>query len=109
MVKFQGIFKKFYLSKHIGRKLQWQPTLGHCVLKANFSAVRLISISILALVIFTQVRSVFQGKKELQVSLFQTLCLLMFNDGDEFSFEDIRDFTKIGEHALWSACVKYVL
>jgi cullin-4 len=40
MVKFQAIFKKFYLGKHSGRKLQWQPTLGHCVLKASFPAVR---------------------------------------------------------------------
>jgi hypothetical protein len=39
MVKYQDIFKTFYLSKHSGRKLQWQPTLGHCVLKANFPAV----------------------------------------------------------------------
>ena len=39
MVKFQDIFKKFYLGKHSGRKLQWQPTLGHCVLKADFDAV----------------------------------------------------------------------
>ncbi|ELT94808.1 hypothetical protein CAPTEDRAFT_227595 [Capitella teleta] len=77
MVKYQAIFKKFYLGKHSGRKLQWQPTLGHCVLKAHFAA----------------------GKKELQVSLLQTLCLLMFNDGDEFSFEEIKEFTKIGSHS----------
>ena len=41
MVRYQEIFKKFYLSKHSGRKLQWQPTLGHCVLKASFDAVSL--------------------------------------------------------------------
>ena len=39
MVKFQDIFKTFYLSKHSGRKLQWQPTLGHCVIRARFSGV----------------------------------------------------------------------
>ena len=39
MVKLQEVFKKFYLGKHSGRKLQWQPTLGHCVLKAEFSGV----------------------------------------------------------------------
>ncbi|KAK3094652.1 hypothetical protein FSP39_004482 [Pinctada imbricata] len=37
MVKLQEIFKKFYLGKHSGKKLQWQPTLGHCVLKARFA------------------------------------------------------------------------
>ena len=46
MVKFQDIFKKFYLSKHSGRKLQWQPTLGHCVLKATFSSVSMFKFSL---------------------------------------------------------------
>uniref|UniRef100_A0A8C5QFD1 Cullin family profile domain-containing protein n=1 Tax=Leptobrachium leishanense TaxID=445787 RepID=A0A8C5QFD1_9ANUR len=58
----------FYLGKHSGRRLQWQSTLGHAVLKADFK----------------------DEKKELQVSLFQTLVLLMFNEGDEFSLEDIK-------------------
>lgn len=40
LLQYQSIFNKFYLSKHSGRKLQWQPTLGHCVLKARFDAVR---------------------------------------------------------------------
>lgn len=39
MVNFQEIFKRFYLGKHSGRKLQWQPTLGLCVLKASFPSV----------------------------------------------------------------------
>ncbi|WAR28751.1 CUL4A-like protein [Mya arenaria] len=73
MVKLQEVFKKFYLGKHSGRKLQWQPTLGHCVLKAGFTG----------------------GKKELQVSLFQTLCLLLFNEGDLFSLEEIKQATAI--------------
>lgn len=38
-----------------------------------------------------------QGKKELQVSLFQTLVLLMFNEGEEFSVEEIRSATGIGD------------
>lgn len=39
MVQYQDVFNKFYLGKHSGRKLQWQPTLGHCVLKAWFNQV----------------------------------------------------------------------
>ncbi|KAF7668273.1 hypothetical protein LDENG_00025440 [Lucifuga dentata] len=78
MVKLQEVFKLFYLGKHSGRKLQWQPTLGHAVLKAEFK----------------------EGKKELQVSLFQTLVLLMFNEGEEFSMEDIRAATGIEEGEL---------
>lgn len=39
LVELQNIFNKFYLSKHSGRILQWQPTLGLCVLKATFDSV----------------------------------------------------------------------
>ncbi|XP_026081266.1 cullin-4B-like [Carassius auratus] len=78
MVRFQEIFKTFYLGKHSGRKLQWQSTLGHCVLKAEFK----------------------EGKKELQVSLFQTLVLLMFNEAEEFSLEDIKLATGIEDGEL---------
>ncbi|XP_067322950.1 cullin-4A [Anolis sagrei] len=78
MVKLQEVFKTFYLGKHSGRKLQWQTSLGHAVLKAEFK----------------------EGKKEFQVSLFQTLVFLMFNDGDEFSFEEIKMATGIEESEL---------
>ena len=46
---YQDIFKDFYLSKHGGRRLMWQNSLGHCVVKADFP----------------------KGKKELSLSLFQ--------------------------------------
>ncbi|CAH0695501.1 unnamed protein product [Spodoptera exigua] len=78
LTRQQEHFSKFYLAKHSGRKLQWQPTLGHCVLRAHFA----------------------QGNKELQVSLFQALCLLLFNDGDNLSFEDIKAATNIEEGEL---------
>eukprot|EP00058_Branchiostoma_floridae_P007859 XP_002593347.1 hypothetical protein BRAFLDRAFT_277112 [Branchiostoma floridae] len=78
MVRYQEIFKSFYLAKHSGRKLQWQPTLGHCVLRADFRA----------------------GKKELQVSLFQSLVLIMFNDGDDFTTEYIKQYTGIEDGEL---------
>ncbi|XP_010247871.1 PREDICTED: cullin-4-like isoform X2 [Nelumbo nucifera] len=48
---YQDIFKEFYLSKYSGRRLMWQNSLGHCVLKAEFP----------------------KGKKELAVSLFQDM------------------------------------
>ncbi|XP_062907313.1 cullin-4A-like isoform X3 [Mobula hypostoma] len=78
MVKLQEVFKTFYLGKHSGRKLQWQATLGHSVLKADFK----------------------EGKKELQVSLFQTLVLLMFNEHNEFSVEEIKAATGIEDGEL---------
>ena len=47
MVHFQEVFKKFYLGKHSGRKLQWQPSLGLCVLRAAFPHVgRIVTIFI---------------------------------------------------------------
>ncbi|XP_060039729.1 cullin-4A isoform X4 [Erinaceus europaeus] len=78
MVKLQEVFKTFYLGKHSGRKLQWQTTLGHAVLKAEFK----------------------EGKKEFQVSLLQTLVLLMFNEGDGFSLEEIKMATGIEDGEL---------
>nr|DAD37573.1 TPA_asm: hypothetical protein HUJ06_008214 [Nelumbo nucifera] len=60
---YQDIFKEFYLSKYSGRRLMWQNSLGHCVLKAEFP----------------------KGKKELAVSLFQ----LSFQDiRDSTGIED---------------------
>merc|ERR1712045_937941 len=73
MLKYQDIFNKFYQGKYSGRKLQWQASLGHCVLRANFKS----------------------GQKELQVSLFQALCLLQFNNTDEQTLEEMMEATNI--------------
>jgi len=78
MSKYQEIFNKFYQGKYSGRKLQWQASLGHCVLKANFRS----------------------GQKELQVSLFQALCLMQFNSIDEMSLEEVREVTNIEDGEL---------
>ncbi|XP_063244252.1 cullin-4A [Bacillus rossius redtenbacheri] len=78
MVRYQDIFTRFYLDKHSGRKLQWQPTLGHCVLKASFP----------------------NGKKELMVSLFQALVLLPFNESDELTFALLKAITNIEDDEL---------
>lgn len=74
MSQYLENFKKFYLGKHSGRKLQWQPSLGHCVLKAAFK----------------------QGDKELQVSLFQSLVLLLYNSADELNYVEIKEATGVG-------------
>uniref|UniRef100_A0A1B0FQC9 Cullin-4A n=1 Tax=Glossina morsitans morsitans TaxID=37546 RepID=A0A1B0FQC9_GLOMM len=78
LVKPQQVFNKFYLAKHSGRKLQWQPTLGNCVLKARFDG----------------------GPKELLVSLFQALVLLLFNEKDNLAFEEILAATNIEDGEL---------
>ncbi|KAH9606913.1 hypothetical protein KSS87_009308 [Heliosperma pusillum] len=75
---YQDIFKEFYLSKYSGRRLMWQNSLGHCVLKADFP----------------------KGKKELAVSLFQAVVLMLFNDAEALSFQDIKDATAIEDKEL---------
>ncbi|XP_072951479.1 cullin-4 [Typha angustifolia] len=75
---YQDIFKEFYLSKYSGRRLMWQNSLGQCVLKAEFP----------------------KGKKELAVSLFQTVVLMLFNDAQKLSFQDIKDSTGIEDKEL---------
>lgn len=75
---YQDIFKEFYLSKYSGRRLMWQNSLGHCVLKADFP----------------------KGKKELAVSLFQAVVLMLFNDAEKLSFQDIKDATGIEDKEL---------
>ncbi|GER48901.1 cullin [Striga asiatica] len=75
---YQDIFKEFYLSKYSGRRLMWQNSLGHCVLKAEFS----------------------KGKKELAVSLFQTVVLMLFNDAEKLNFQDIKESTGIEDKEL---------
>lgn len=79
LLELQSVFNKFYLQKHTGRKLQWQPTLGHCVLKATFD----------------------QGPKDLQVSLFQALVLLLFNDHDTLTFEEVKAACNIEVSFHW--------
>jgi len=78
IIEYQDCFNKFYLAKHNGRKLQWQPTLGHCVLRSQFK----------------------QGNKELQVSLFQAMVLLLFNDYQTLPFKEIKTATNMEDTEL---------
>ncbi|KAG2188621.1 hypothetical protein INT44_001376 [Umbelopsis vinacea] len=80
MANSQEVFKNFYMSKHNGRRLMWQNNLGHCVVKATFP----------------------KGKKELLVSLFQTVVLLLFNDKkrDHLTYNEIRELTNIEDKEL---------
>ncbi|KAK9882645.1 hypothetical protein WA026_022514 [Henosepilachna vigintioctopunctata] len=77
-VDYQNLFQKFYSINHSGKKLLWQPVLGYCILKADFE----------------------NGKKELQVSLFQTLILLLFNASAELCYTEIKELTNLDEVEL---------
>ncbi|RKO83632.1 Cullin family-domain-containing protein [Blyttiomyces helicus] len=78
LAECQEAFKTFYMGKHNGRKLTWQNSLGHCVLKSSFP----------------------NGKKELSVSIFQSIVLLLFNTSDTLTYEEIRAATGIDPKEL---------
>lgn len=78
LVPLKEIFDKFYSSKYQGRQLQWQHSLAQCVLKAAFPS----------------------GKKELVVSLFQTVVLLCFNSTHTLGFKEIKEQTRIEDGEL---------
>lgn len=84
MAKYLDVFRDFYVSKHSGRKLQWQPSLGHCVLKASLP----------------------HGEKEFHVSLYQSLVLLLYNSSNLLTYIDIKEQTGIGEIDHMHTCLK---
>jgi cullin-4 len=69
----------FYKARHKGHKLEWHHVLGTATLKARFNA----------------------GQKELSVSLYQAVILLLFNEATELSYTDILDHTQMGEFYVW--------
>ena len=75
----QRVFSEYYLSKHGGRRLVWQNALGHVLLRAEFPKC---------------------GVKELAVSLFQAVVLMLFNDAETMSFEELKDATGIEDKEL---------
>lgn len=79
MSSLQEKFSDFYKRKYSGRNLQWQPALGHCLVKGYISPGNV---------------------KEFQLSMYQTLVLLLFNNKDDISYEDILESTKIDESEL---------
>ncbi|XP_037773071.1 cullin-4B-like [Penaeus monodon] len=78
MVITQQLFADFYKKKYNKRKLEWVPRLSYCLLKAAFP----------------------KGRKDLLVSLLQALVLLLFNDADELTLDEIKSRTNIGESEL---------
>ncbi|KAL0483264.1 cullin [Acrasis kona] len=67
------VFKEYYLHSHTGRRLTWQYNMGTADLRANG----------------------FDKKYELNVSTFQMIMLLLFNDSDTISFGQVLTATKI--------------
>ncbi|KAL2821527.1 hypothetical protein BJX63DRAFT_417926 [Aspergillus granulosus] len=86
-------FQKFYDSKYKGRKLQWKHQLAHCQIRARFP----------------------KGDKELVVSSFQAIVLLLFNElpeGGSLNYRQIQEATSLSDKELKRtlqslACAKY--
>ncbi|KAL2001767.1 hypothetical protein VTN02DRAFT_1291 [Thermoascus thermophilus] len=79
-------FEKFYLSKHNGRKLSWQPGMGTADIRALF---------------FRSNGKV--ARHELNVSTYAMIILLLFNDvpvGESLSYQEIQARTRIPDHDL---------
>jgi cullin-4 len=72
-------FKSAYLTKYSGRSLTWQHNLSTVLLKASFPLC---------------------GLRELQVSLLQSIILMLFNDADELSYAEIKNGSGIADKEL---------
>lgn len=68
-------FTEFYKKNHKGHVLNWDHSLGNASIKAMFKS----------------------GQKELLVSLHQAVVLMLFNDADEISFNDIKAMISMGK------------
>ncbi|KAG2342628.1 Cullin-domain-containing protein [Suillus weaverae] len=71
-------YTTFYKIKHQGHKLDWDHSLGTATVKARFAA----------------------GPKDLTVSLYQAVVLLLFNDETEIGYRQILEETRMDEGEL---------
>jgi cullin-4 len=81
-------FETHYKNKHSGRKLDWKHALAHCQLKAKFP----------------------KGNKELVVSSFQAIVLLLFNglqEDKKLSYEYLKEATGLRKLKLSSLTTLY--
>jgi len=93
IAKVMADFETHYKAKHSGRKLSWKHSLAHCQLRARFP----------------------RGNKELVVSGFQAIVLLLFNDmpaDKHLSYTEIKASSGLVDAELKRtlqsiACAKY--
>ncbi len=117
-------FRKFYLAKHNGRKLTLQSQLGWVDLNAEFyaplkKAAELSSIdsqrafpesdvtssgpSSMMMIAGPQTASVKPRKHILNVSTHQMCILMLFNNREKLTYEDIKNETDISDKDLTRA------
>ncbi|KAH9928310.1 Cullin-domain-containing protein [Fomitopsis serialis] len=86
-------FEQFYLSRHSGRRLTWQPSMGNADIRVRFNS----------------------RNHDLNVSTYALVILLLFEDaadGTSLSYQDIKSATAIPDTDLQRnlqslACAKY--
>lgn len=87
-------FRRFYLAKHSGRQLTLQPQLGNADLNATFYGSKKEDDSSGA--------SSSKGPRKhiIQVSTYQMCVLMLFNNRDKWTYEEIKNETDIPEKDL---------
>ncbi|KAJ7170656.1 Cullin-domain-containing protein [Mycena crocata] len=93
LIQTSKSFEQFYLSRHSGRRLTWQPSLGNADVRVTFKT----------------------KKHDLNVSTFALVILLLFEDlgaDDILTYEEIREATSIADNELQRhlqslACAKF--
>ncbi|KAG1141121.1 hypothetical protein G6F37_011174 [Rhizopus arrhizus] len=90
LLKARDSFENFYLNRHSGRRLTWQPQMGTADVRGCFS----------------------KSNHSLNVSTYAMTILLLFNQHDTLYFKEIKTMTRIADadlkRALYSlACAKY--
>lgn len=68
-------YADYYRNAHKGYKLDFDHSLGTVQMRARFKA----------------------GEKELSLSLYQCVVLLLFNEQDEIGYAEIKEVTRMGE------------
>lgn len=72
--RLQEQFSTFYSAHYTGRSLRWSPLLGQCTLRANYEG---------------------SVRKEMSVSIFQAIVLLLFNNATSMTCKEIGAATNI--------------
>ncbi|GAA5805708.1 hypothetical protein HPULCUR_011232 [Helicostylum pulchrum] len=78
MLQSQAIYTKFYTLKNNGKKLIWQNLLSSCVVTGHF----------------------LQGSKEITVSVSQAAILILFNQRQTMTLNEIAKATNLGTKEL---------
>ncbi|KAF5287723.1 hypothetical protein FQA39_LY15743 [Lamprigera yunnana] len=96
-------FRRFYLAKHSGRQLTLQPQLGNADLNAIFYGPKRDDCEKEgACSSSTSVMSLRSGPRKhiIAVSTYQMVVLMLFNNHDKLTYEEIQNETDIPERDL---------